>query len=275
MNKKTKNAILIFVIPLLTLFCYLIIGLCIRNNNNIHQVEPLKYINTSKLIGMDSPYKTSIPVLMYHSIKYEAGNPVRMSTERFEAQMNWLSRNGYTTLTINQLFNHILKKTRFPEKSIVITFDDGYRDNYTNAYPILKKYRINATVFMISDATSHNDYLTEEQIKEMSLSGIDVQSHSVHHPHMDELSSEKQYKELKDSKEYIEKLTGKEVEYFAFPFGRYNNETIQMLKTLGYKMAFRAGGGWGSVHNSHYEVCRVYIGGFDSLETFINKVTKN
>jgi peptidoglycan/xylan/chitin deacetylase (PgdA/CDA1 family) len=215
----------------------------------------------------------TVPVLMYHSIKYQDGNPVRMSQDRFEAQMKWLSGNGYTTLTMDELFDHISKEKTFSPKSVVIAFDDGYRDNYTNAFPIIKKYGIHATIFMITGSIGHNDYLTADQIKEMSANGVDIQGHTVHHPNLDELAYDKQYNELKDSKECLEKLTGKTVQYIAYPMGRYNDNTIKALKALGYKMAFKMSGGFASVYDSRYLVNRVYVGGFDSLDKFISRVT--
>ena len=79
---------------------------------------------------------------MYHSISYEKGNILRVSKENFRKQMKYLKDNNYTTLTLDELYNYMKTGKIVPKKPIVITFDDGYKDNYTNAYPILKEFRI-------------------------------------------------------------------------------------------------------------------------------------
>ncbi|HEX9061396.1 MAG TPA: polysaccharide deacetylase family protein [Clostridia bacterium] len=214
---------------------------------------------------------STIPVLMYHSIRFEKGNDARMSKETFESQMKWLSENGYNTLTMDELFDHISGEKAFNPKSVVITLDDGYRDNYENAFPILKKYNIHATIFMITNAVGHSDFLTEDQLKEMSSNGVDIEPHTVHHDRLDELTYEKQFSELKDSKEYLEKLTGKTTPYIAYPEGHYNNNTLKAVKDLGYKMAFLMSGGRASVQDSRYLVKRVYCGEF-GIDVFKSKV---
>ncbi len=134
-----------------------------------------------------------ICILMYHSIDYEKNNNLRMPKEKFSEQMKYIKDNGYTTLTVSQLHDFIEKDSPIPKKSVVITLDDGYADNYTNAYPILKKYGINATIFVITDSIDKdNSYLNSKQIKELQNNGIDIQSHTTNHQELHRLPYEKQ-----------------------------------------------------------------------------------
>jgi peptidoglycan/xylan/chitin deacetylase (PgdA/CDA1 family) len=209
----------------------------------------------------------SVPVLMYHSIIYEKNNSARVSKETFEQQMKWLYDNGYKTVTLEELYEHLQSKTKFPDNCVAITFDDGYVDNYTNAFPVLKQYGFTATIFMIAGKINTDSYLTSPQLKEMSDNGISIQGHTVTHPHMDTLAYAKQYEELASSKATLEAITGKKVEFLAYPYGKYNKDTIKALKTIGYKMAFKMSGGFTKLSFSQYELPRVYEG--DNLDKFI------
>lgn len=223
---------------------------------------PEKQVKTTK----------KIPVLMYHSINYEKNNILRVPKEKFAAQMKWLYDNGYSTLSLDEVYDAVANDKEVPEKSVVLTFDDGYKDNYENAFPVLKKYNFKATVFMITDeiGDSKNGYLTAEQIKEMDSYGIRVESHTLDHPDLDSLSYEKQYKELAESKATLEKLLGRTVNFIAYPSGRYDSNTIKAAKKAGYKMCFKMKGGIGSIDDNEYEFPRFFVG--EDLDDFISRV---
>jgi hypothetical protein len=154
--------------------------------------EKLKYNNKS------------VPVLMYHSINYEKGNELRVPKEVFREQMKYLKDKGYTTLTLDEFYDFLINNKPVPEKSVVITFDDGYKDNYENAYPILKEFGFNATIFDItSTVDTDNNYLTSSQLKELEVNNIDIESHTVNHEQLDKLIYTKQVNTLKDSEQYL------------------------------------------------------------------------
>ncbi|MGE5629330.1 MAG: polysaccharide deacetylase family protein [Solirubrobacterales bacterium] len=215
-----------------------------------------------------------IPVLMYHSIGVEKGNPIRMPKEQFEKEMKYIKDNGYTTITLKELYDYFDNKKNVPDKAIVITLDDGYEDNYTEAYPILKKYNLKATIFMVTSTVDVNKKcLTSDQLKEMDKNGIDIESHTVTHRDLDTLSYLEQLKELKDSKAYLENLLGKEVDYLAYPTGKYNNDTIKAAKEAGYKMALTTNGRWSDKSDGIYTLDRVYISTFFSMDIFAERLT--
>lgn len=226
----------------------------------------------------DSPHASvtavsqNIPVLMYHSINYEKGNTLRVPANKFEAQMQWLKQNGYNTLTLDELYAHTQNKTLFPAKSVVLTFDDGYSDNYDAAFPILKKYGFKATVFMISGKIddTRNGYLTRSQLTEMDRGGMCIQCHTVSHPNLANLSGAAQTAELRDSKAALERLLGHSVDYLAFPCGKYNTETLRIARELGFKLCFRMNGGKGTPNSNPMLFPRVFIGA--DLGAFSNRL---
>jgi len=216
----------------------------------------------------------SIPVLMYHSIDYEKGNELRLPKEQFKEQMKYLKDNGYTTLTLNELYNFLEKNKPIPEKSIVITLDDGYVDNYTNAYPILKELGLNATVFVVtSNIDKDKRTLTSEQIKEMDEAGIQIASHTYNHDKLDDLPYEKQLQTMKKSKDDLEKILNHKVDFIAYPYGKWNEESIKAAKDAGYKMAFTTQGGWSNKQDGIYTLNRVYISSLKGIDNFKDRIT--
>ena len=209
-------------------------------------------------------------VLMYHSLN-AVGNKLRVPPADFDTEMKWLHDNLYKSLTMDELYGYISSKKPFPEKTVVITFDDGYVDAYDSGFPIIKKYNLHATVFMISSYIGKKYFLSADQIKEMSDSGyFDFEDHTVTHPDLDTLSHDEQYSELSDSKQTLEALTGKKVEYLAYPSGRYNQDTVSIAKSLGYKMCFKMEGGSGTLESSPYEFPRAFVD--KHLNTLIDAV---
>ncbi len=173
---------------------------------------------------------------MYHSISEsvlseDEGLSVR--PEDFESQIKFLLENDYTLI-----FASDLKHSYKYKKPAVITFDDGYVDNYTTAYPILKKYNAKATVFVVSDKIDTDGYITKEQLKEMSDSNIiSIQSHCATHPNLCKVSLEQATIEFQKSKATIEQITNKEVNTLAYPYGSTNKEIMKETSKY-YDIAF-------------------------------------
>jgi Predicted xylanase/chitin deacetylase len=218
----------------------------------------------------------AVPILMYHSIDYEKGNELRVPKEVFREQMSYLKQNGYTTLTLDELYDFFINNKPVPNKSIVITFDDGYKDNFENAYPILKEFGFNATIFVITNTVDNDkNYLTSEQLKELEANGIDIESHTVNHEQLDKLTYNEQLATLKNSREYIEKVLGKTLKYTAYPFGKWNDNTIKAVKEAGYSMVFTTVGGWANKSQGIYELHRVYVSANYNLKEFERRITNS
>lgn len=209
----------------------------------------------------------NIPVLNYHQIEDNANNPLTLSNQDFEEQMAYLHKHGYNSITPDQLVKHIKTGAPLPDNPILITLDDGYRDNYTNAYPIMKKYGFTGTVFLITDVVGRDNwYLDWDQIREMQQDGFIFGSHTLNHVPLTTLTRDEAQRQLVNSKAAIEWRLGTPVSCFAYPTGAYNKEIEGLLKDLGYEAAFSVDFGRVSMKSDIYALERIPI--FKSRYTF-------
>jgi len=200
----------------------------------------------------------SIPILYYHSIKSVQKSELCMPPDKFEKQIAYLSQHGYHSVTLTQLYDFFYGNGQLPEKPIVITFDDDYKDNYTTAFPILKKYSFSATVFVITSNVEHSENLSWSQLKDLTRNGWLVESHTVSHYDLTKLDSRKLAQELNDSKTSLEKHLGTKVDFFAYPSGQFNENVEKAVKNAGYLMAFTTQRGWANRAMNPLLIHRVY-----------------
>ena len=218
--------------------------------------------------GVLSYTTAHIPIFMYHGVSDNVwGNAsLFVSPSDFEQQMKYLSENGYTPIFMHEI-EHLDSSV---QKPVVITFDDGNLDVYQEAYPILKKYNIKATVFIISGYGDGVYSMTHDQAKELSDSGlISIQSHTVSHEKLANLSESEIEEQLRDSKNTLEQLTGKSVHTVAYPIGSYDKRVIEIAKKY-YQYGVLMGGGTAYIHPdmSDFEIKRIGIFRNDSLSYF-------
>ncbi len=209
------------------------------------------------------------PILMYHSIS--EGNRLRVPREEFRSQMAWLRENGYYTLSPEEAFL-VLTENRMPsEKCVWLTFDDGYTDNFTEAYPILKENDMKATVFMIGKSIDKGHHLTENQMMEMSGNGISIESHTINHLELNRMTAEQQEAEMVQSKGLFDRILDQDTTVLSYPVGRYNEVTLRLSEEAGYKMAVTTEPRGASREQGMHALHRVRIspglsdGGFASL----------
>ncbi|MBQ7453446.1 MAG: polysaccharide deacetylase family protein [Selenomonadaceae bacterium] len=181
---------------------------------------------------------SKILVLNYHQVDNKSSY-LSIPLNEFETQMKFLVDSGCITITPDELYAGLRGEIELPPKPVLITFDDGYLDNYTNAFPILKKYGLHATIFIIPAFTSvYPGYMTWEQLKEMEASGITIESHTLTHPKLEELPDDEIRAELLNSKNLLEENLGHPIEFLAYPTGTYNLHIAGIAEDLGYKGAF-------------------------------------
>ena len=212
-------------------------------------------------------FQGGVPVLNYHQINDRDHNALTLSTPEFEAQMKYLAENGYHTITPAELADHLENGTALPEKPILLTFDDGYIDNYKNAYPILLKYGLKGSIYIITDYLDvYPNYLTWAISKEMQDSGtIDIECHTMTHVALSSLdSAEELQHEAVDSKKAIEAHLQKRVTSIAYPCGAYNDEVQRVVKDAGYRTAFTVNYGLDYPGDDQYALNRVPIFGCTS-----------
>lgn len=238
-------------------------------NSKAQSIYKREAMNNHQLAAVES-----VPVLMYHSISFEKNNDLRVPKEKFDAQMKYLKENGFHSITMAELYEAINNGKQVPPKPIVITFDDGYVDNYTDAYPILMKYEFKGTIFVITDIVGKGGYINASQIQEMHDNGIDLESHTVYHEELDLLPYDKQLNTLKRSKEYLETALNKKVISVAYPFGKYNSNTIKAAKEAGYMLAFTTQPGFSRRSNGMFTLARVRINASDTTSSFAAKIGK-
>lgn len=214
------------------------------------------------------PSLKAVPVLYYHSVMVQAGNPLRMPPAQFEEQMSYLASHGYHNITPQQLEQFLTGQGLLPAKPFMITFDDGYTDNYTNALPILQRYKFAALVFMVSSYVDGSGYLSSSQLKGLVAAGWSIGGHTVTHVDLTKLDPSAQEKELRDSQAFLEKITGQPVQYFAYPFGAYNARIIEVLKQDGYRLAFTTERGWAQRGSNPFLIHRVYCYANMGLQEF-------
>lgn len=189
--------------------------------------------------GLSTDYKIyGVPVLNYHQVNDEKHSALTLHVDQFREQMEYLHNQGYNTITLAQLYDYLENGTELPNKPIVITFDDGYVDNYKNVLPILKEYNMKATLFMISDAANTPGFVSTEQMHQMEAGGFDIQGHTNHHKILTKIDPTELPDALLGGKTSLEGILGEPIEYLAYP-GGFNDMPVQYVtKQSGYKMAF-------------------------------------
>lgn len=189
--------------------------------------------------GLSTDYKIyGVPVLNYHQVNDEKHSALTLHVDQFREQMEYIHNKGYNTITLAQLYDYLENGTELPNKPIVITFDDGYVDNYKNVLPILKEYNMKATLFMISDAANTPGFVSTEQMHQMEAGGFDIQGHTNHHKILTKIAPTELPDALLGGKTSLEGILGEPIEYLAYP-GGFNDMLVQYVtKQSGYKMAF-------------------------------------
>lgn len=184
----------------------------------------------------------SLPVLLYHRINYTKGY-LSLTPEHFESHLAYLQAEGFESITLQQFYDFLSEDdydtaSSLPEKPVLITFDDGYLDNYEYAYPLLKKYDMTATFFIISGFHDRPERLKDKNIREMNRSGMSFGSHTVHHVLLSETPLPDIRKELSESKGWLEDIIGREVLSLAYPRGGFNDLVLEQATELGYRLGF-------------------------------------
>ncbi len=211
-----------------------------------------------------------VPILMYHAVSDDCwGIPALfVSPKKLEEQLQYLQENGYTTVTFED-FDRLGQI----EKPVMLTFDDGYSDNYTELFPILQKYQAKATIFLIYDKLDQLPYyLTREQIKEMDASGlVSFQSHTMTHRDLDTLNEQEQQYELAQAKLELTRLLGKEVFVIAYPTGKWDENTLKITKEQ-YQFGLLSRGQRYETGRDRAKVSRYYVSRYTTLSEFIDMI---
>lgn len=226
-------------------------------------------------------------ILMYHIIdKPHSGSESRFccTVSKFERQMRFLKDSGYRLISLENLVAGLNGNLEIPDNSAVITFDDGFECNYHNALPVLVREKIPAVMFiipgcvgssnewMLSRGFPHRKIVSWSQIRDLSDAGICIGSHTQNHPDLTELSSSAVKDELRISRQRLEDALGKSVDYFAYPYGRYNQVIRDAVKDTGYSAACSTRSGFNRNGIDRFALRRIEVYGSDSLRKFSRKL---
>ncbi|MDP3772099.1 MAG: polysaccharide deacetylase family protein [bacterium] len=196
-----------------------------------------------------------VPIIVYHSVRpYFFGQTRQMrefdvSPELFDRQLAYLRDNNYTVISFDALVNYLQKVTPLPDKPVVLNFDDGWKNQYTYAFPILKKYGMTATFFVFTNAIGHKNYLSWDNLHELEDAGMTIADHTRSHPYLFKITDAAQLRdEIIESKKVLEDHLDRPVSLFAFPFGYDNPAALHFIKEARYTAARM--GAYGIDHTS-------------------------
>ncbi|PKL81971.1 MAG: polysaccharide deacetylase [Ignavibacteriae bacterium HGW-Ignavibacteriae-3] len=231
-------------------------------------VDRLEYLFQSVSVRF---YRNEIPIIYYHRIAKnisDAGkHGIFVTEQQFENHLRFLKKAGYKSISFDEALN--VKKSGTSGKFVMITFDDGYEDNYTLAFPLLKKYGCKALIFLVAGLESNTwdeqadepvlKMMSENQIKEMAEYGIEFGSHTLTHADLTKLTHKEAKRELTESKKILEAKTGKEITSFAYPYGNCNETVKKTAGEAGYKFVFATDNGPMGLHEDLLQIRRIGI----------------
>lgn len=220
-------------------------------------VQPVSDVPLSEL---------KIPILVYHHIRKQEGWSkatwswkMTVSPETFEKHMKWISEHGYTTITLDTLAAIFKGEQQSPPKPIVITFDDNNLSQYEVALPILEKYKMIGVFYQVTNRLSLKGVVDAEKTKDMSMRGMDIQSHTLDHATMTNLSLKRLDEELLGSKKVLEDLTGKPVRHIAYPSTAQNKTVRERTRAAGYVTGSIMDPRPATVHDDMFKLPRIMM----------------
>jgi peptidoglycan/xylan/chitin deacetylase (PgdA/CDA1 family) len=199
-------------------------------------------------VGLPDPLPSrslELPILMYHRINVVtpstpgSSRGLTVHPADFERQMLWLKSRGYRSVTQREVFDALFRDRPLGPRPILITFDDGYRDVFYRASPVLQRLGFRATAYVISGRISAGDpsFLTWTLLHALEERGIEIASHTVHHRDLTRLPVREALAELSQSRRVLERELGHPVQWLAYPFGRFDERVQELARRAGYVLA--------------------------------------
>ena len=240
----------------------------LSNTDNSLILAPLA---TPVLAAEAMQSRVHVPILMYHHVGPVLDQKMAdlyVSTSDFETQVLYFKNLGYQAVTLKQVYDELNGKSQLPKKPIVFTFDDGYKDVFTNAIPILEKYKFVGSFAIATELLGRPSYAVWGDILSAQRSGMEIVSHTENHLDLTYhlYSDADLHREIFGSKKILEEKLGTRVEFFVYPYGKYNARVIGLLKEAGYKMALTTEYGQEVQSSSLFATPRVRVHGQDGLE---------
>lgn len=215
------------------------------------------------LIFFMLPEPEGFPILEYHQVTDAPPEPgfevYNVPPEEFSAQLDYLQAEGYTTITLQDFMRAVHGKKNLPDKPIVLTFDDGYADNYSTMLPILEAHSMTAVVYVITNEVGKAGYLTVDELKDMQRRGLEIGSHTSDHLPLTAQDKITQRRQVRESKIFLE-WSGLETIYsLSYPNGAFNSELEEILREENYLTAVTGEAGLNNLQTNPFELYRVHI----------------
>lgn len=219
-------------------------------------------------------------ILMYHMIserRSERERKYACPPPRFAKHMRFLHDKGFNLITLDAVQKYLDGGVSIPPRCVSVTLDDGFRDNYENAFPILGEYSIPATIFlttgfvgstnasMESRGFPRREMLSWREVAEMNKAGVCFGAHTMTHPRLPEMPTEQAHNEISESKRIIEDRLACSVDFFAYPYGLFTDETQALVKEAGFSLACSTRSGFNNCHTDPYALHRIEVNGTDSV----------
>lgn len=203
-----------------------------------------------------------VPILVYHRISDTDTNSTTLKVADFDAQIKYLIDDGYHIISPDDLLDAWATGKTLPSKPIVLTFDDGHIDIYKNVFPILQKYNVRATVFIVTDYIGMADYLTWDLARALQAGGfVDIESHTMSYKNLTTLKGDKLWDQIYGSKQAIEWALKKPAKFIAYPYGKYTVDAEDTSKEVGFRAGFIEDYGLADDDDNPYILTRIPVQG--------------
>ena len=217
-------------------------------------------ILTAAVFGVTAAFPPEgVLILEYHKVNDWSEDSYTVKPEDFAAQMDELRAQGYETISILDFLRAKKGKQTLPEKAVIVTLDDGYKDNYTDMLPIMESRGMKATVFMVTNDIGLPGYLTWDMLRDMQNRGIEIGSHTANHLPLTEMSPADAREEVQLSKTLMEWNGIKTIFGLSYPNGKYKDFMPQMLKESEYLAAVTGDAGLNTFETNPYLLHRINI----------------
>jgi len=219
-----------------------------------------------------------VPILMYHYVSVPPADAdairrdLSISPQQFEAQLKYLKEAGFTSITLHDLMLYLTMGYSLPEKPIILTFDDGYADNYEFAYKLLRKHGFIGTFFLVTafQDESRPEYMSWDNVVEMHAGGMEFGAHSYNHADLRKQSVDYLVWQILGPREAIEERIKEPVRFFSYPSGAYDDQVVAVLRSAHYWGAITAHQGVLQSSQHPFDLQRIRIRGGDSLGKFVD-----
>lgn len=244
-----------FLLPVLCLFLFTSYESNHGNNELPEKKDPALRFDPVKIASSNTVItsanaaeilsKKQVPVLCYHQIREwrttdsKRAKDYIVPVETFKQQLKMLADSGYHTILPDQLYSYLTLGTPLPNKPVMLTFDDTDLGQYTVAFPEMQKYQFKGVYFIMTVSLNRPNYMTRQQVKELSDAGNVIGSHTWDHHNVKQYQGKDWEIQIDKPTKQLENITGKPIRYFAYPFGLWNEQAIPELKKRNFAAAFQ------------------------------------